>query len=125
MPKVTLDHVYVSVANMDRAVAFYEDLLNVKAAHREGNTWADFDTGSGCYFGLISPDIIDEKRIIGNNTIPVFYADDVDAVYEAVQKHGVRIVFPPMELEYTEYRYRCFQCEDTEGNLIEIARYLK
>lgn len=48
---------------------------------------------------------------------------DVDAVFEKIKKHGVEIVSPPENLAFTDYPYRCFQCKDTEGNLIEIAKY--
>lgn len=123
--KVRLDHFYLSVKVMGRAISFYEDLLGIKIIHREENTWADFDLGNGVYLGLINPRIISDKRIVGNNAIPVFFADDVDAVFEKVKKHKVKIIFPPENLKFTDYPYRCFQCEDTEGNLIEIANYKK
>lgn len=123
MTKVKLDHVYVSVKDMDRAIKFYEDLLGMKITHREENTWADFDLGNGCFLGLIDPKIISGKRIAGNNAIPVFFADDVDVVYEKVKRYKVKIIFAPEDLEFTDYPYRCFQCEDTEGNIIEIAKY--
>jgi len=118
-----LDHVYVSVEDMDRAIAFYEDMLGMQIAHREENQWADFDFGSGCYFGLIDYRIIDEKRTHGNNTVPTFWADDVDAVYQKVKEYGVTINFEPTDLSFTTYKYYCFECEDTEGNLIEITNY--
>ena len=53
--KVKLDHVYISVKNMNRTIKFYEDLLCMKATHLEENTWADFDVGHGfySYLGLI------------------------------------------------------------------------
>lgn len=118
-----IDHVYVSVNNMDRAIKFYEDLLGTKIKNREKNTWADFDLGKGFYFGLINPKIISSKRAVGNNSIPVFYTDNVDAIFEKIKKYKVKIIFPPEDLKFTDYPYRCFQCEDTEGNLIEITKY--
>ena len=123
MTTMKLDHVYVSVKDMDRAIAFYEDLFGIKVAHREENQWADFDLGEGFYFGLIDYKIINEKRTVGNNAIPTFWADDVDAVYEKIKKYGVKITFPPTHLAFTTYKYYCFECEDTEGNLIEITNY--
>lgn len=123
MAKIKLDHVYVSVKNMGRAIKFYEDLFGKKITNREGNTWADFDLGKGFYFGLINPKIISSKRIVGNNAIPVFYTTDVDAIFTKIKKHKTKIIFPPENLDFTDYPYRCFQCEDTEGNLIEIAKY--
>lgn len=123
MAAVKLDHIYVTVKNMDRAIRFYEDLLGMKATHREGNSWADFAAGKSCYLGLIDSKIISSKRKVGNNAIPVFFAEDIDSVFEQVKKHNVKILFPPEDLAFTDYPYRCFQCEDTEGNVIEIANY--
>lgn len=123
MPTVRFDHAYVSVLDMDRAVRFYENLLGMNACHREGDTWADFDEGHGCYFGLINPSVLEEERRAGNNAIVVFRSDDVDAAFERVKSMGVEILFPPMNLDFTEYPYRCFQCLDTEGNVMEVASY--
>jgi len=72
MTKIMLDHFYISVKNMDRAIKFYEDILEMKVSHREENTWADWDTKKGFYLGLINPKIISKKRKIGNNCTPVF-----------------------------------------------------
>lgn len=124
-PKLTFDHVYASVQDMDRAVSFYEDLLGMRATHREGHTWADFDIGSGCYFGLINPDIISGKRIVGNNSIPVFWTEDVDSIFEKVKKWNCKIISEPINLSFTDYPYRCFQFYDPEGNLIEVSWYKK
>lgn len=123
--KIRLDHVYVSVKDMDRAIKFYEDLLDMKATNREENTWADFDIGCGFYFGLINPKIISNKRVVGNNTIPVFWSDDVDAVFKKVKKRKCKIVYEPTDLDFTDYPYRCFSFMDTEGNLVEVAKYDK
>lgn len=123
MVKVRLDHIYLSVKNMGRAISFYEDLLDKKISHREKDTWADFDIGKGFYLGLIAPSIIGRKRLIGNNSIPVFWADNVDRVFEEIITHKIKVKFKPTTLKFTEYFYRCFQVYDTEGNLIEIAQY--
>ena len=123
MNKVYFDHIYVSVQDMNRAINFYETLLNKKVSNREENIWADFDIVKGCYFGLINPDIVSKERKVGNNSIPVFAADNVDEVYEKVKSMSVKIVHDIETLKYTDYFYRMFLCEDTEGNLIEIAQY--
>ncbi|MDD3607201.1 MAG: VOC family protein [Candidatus Moranbacteria bacterium] len=120
---IKLDHTYVSVLDMDRAIKFYEELLEMKITHREEDTWADFDMGGGVYFGLINPKYVAKERIIGNNTMPVFSTDNVDEAYEKVKAMGVEIISPLETLDYTDYFYRVFNCKDTEGNLIEIAQY--
>ena len=61
--RIKLDHIYFSVSNMNKAVEFYENLLDIKATHREGNRWADFqiDGQNGMYFGLIDENALEEK----------------------------------------------------------------
>ena len=125
MSTMKLDHAYVSVENMDRAIAFYEDMLGMPITHREDNQWADFRVGGEFYFGLIGAHILGSRRIIGNTSLPVFWADDVDATYEKIQKYGVKIFFPPKLLPHSPNRYYCFVCQDTEGNSIEIVNYDK
>jgi predicted enzyme related to lactoylglutathione lyase len=44
-------------------------------------------------------------------------------IYEKVKKYGCKIISEPENLDFTDYYYRCFYFEDTEGNLIEIAKY--
>ena len=41
--KIQLDHVYFLVEDMEKAVNFYETFLEIKATHREGERWADFE----------------------------------------------------------------------------------
>ena len=40
-----LDHVYYWVRDMDAAVAFYGDVLDLTLLRRDGNEWAEFDAG--------------------------------------------------------------------------------
>jgi len=123
MAEIKFDHTYVSVEDMDRAIAFYETLLGKKVVHREEDTWADFDLGNGCYFGLINPSVLEAKRKVGNNCIPVFRTDDADEIFNKIKGLGVKIFHEPKTLDYTDYFYRVFLCYDTEGNLIEVAQY--
>src|SRR2546427_3945396 len=40
-----LDLVFYWVADLDRAVAFYRDLLGLPLMRRDGERWAEFDAG--------------------------------------------------------------------------------
>jgi catechol 2,3-dioxygenase-like lactoylglutathione lyase family enzyme len=42
----------VFVSDMDRAVAFYTDVLGLALAFRAGDHWASIDAGSGTQIGL-------------------------------------------------------------------------
>jgi len=41
-----VDHVWFWVADMDRSVAFYRDVLGLVLVHRSGDEWAEFEGGA-------------------------------------------------------------------------------
>ena len=122
-----LHHIYFSVSNIDKSVEFYENLLDMKATHREGNRWADFQIKgqNGMYFGLINENALDEKRIIGNNVTLGIYTDNIDEAYKKAQKLGATILYEPSYIEESPYKYKCFGMLDLDGNMIEVANYEK
>ena len=38
-------------------------------------------------------------------------------------KTKIKIIYPPTNLKFIDYPYRFFSCRDTEGNIIEVAKY--
>ncbi len=149
MREVRLTHVYLPVKDMDRAIIFYEDLLDRKVNHREENIWADFGLVRYFYLKLINLQIINDKKLMESNAVPEFLADDdeaalemitnkrikmsdiipeflaydIDAVFEKIKKYKTKMLFPPIDLKLTNRHYRYFQCEDTEGNTIKMVSY--
>ncbi len=41
-----VDHIYYWTRDMDRALAFYIDLVGFPLLRRDGNEWAELDAGS-------------------------------------------------------------------------------
>lgn len=124
---VKLDHVYVSVENLGRAVEFYETLLGTKVSYRsKSGRWADFCAGSECYFALTAPDVVGDKRVLGNNSIPVFISKSIDDTIEKIKEFKIEVIEEPHDLESARiagYYYRSAYIKDTEGNIIELAQY--
>ena len=125
--KIKLDHIYFSVSNIDKAVEFYENLLDIKVTHREGKRWADFqiEGRKGMYFGLINENAFDEKRIVGNNATLGIYTDNIDEAYKKAQMLGATILYEPSYIQDSPYKYTCFGILDLDGNMIEVANYEK
>ena len=123
--KIKLDHIYFSVSNMEKAVEFYENLLDIKATHREGNRWADFEIEgqNGMYLGLINENAFEEKRIVGNNATLGIYTDNISEAYKKAQKLGATILYEPSYVQDSPYKYICFGMLDLDGNMIEVANY--
>lgn len=120
MPIARFDHVYLPVDDMDRAVAFYTQLLGMAPCHREENTWTDFGCSAGPYLGLIERNALDGVR--GDSAVAVLRTDDIAEARVALERMDAAIEVPPMNVP-TSYRYRYLWCRDPEGNRIEVAEY--
>ena len=125
MMKIELDHMYFCVENMEKAVNFYESFLGVKATHREGERWADFEIEGqdGMYFGLLNKKVIDEKIVVGNNVVLGIYTENIPKAFEKAKKLGATILYEPEYVQDSPYKYVCFGMLDLDGNMIEVANY--
>jgi predicted enzyme related to lactoylglutathione lyase len=109
-----LNSLDVGALDMRRALDFYHRLFSAEP----------IDIGAGCVlfdvgavsFGLISAAQIDGKLRFGNNCVPNFQVDDIDAEYRRIQEMA-----PQIDEQIRCFgNYRYFQFTDTEGNLIKM-----
>lgn len=115
-----LNHVYYWTTDMDRAVAFYEGTVGLKLLRREGNSWAEFDSGS-VHFALHGE--VEEHAVApGGGGTAVFEVEDLDSSRRQLEEHGVR--FDEHVGEVPGYaRFASFP--DPDGNTIQIIEYLR
>ena len=121
-----VEQVYLMVADLERAVAFYRDALGLELAER-GERSAEFDTGA-CRlklerdfdeatlagFGLEPPG---EAR--GEGVIVVLFVDDVDAVHERAVAAEAEILAGPRDVDWGR---RLFLVRDPDGDGLEVSR---
>jgi predicted enzyme related to lactoylglutathione lyase len=118
---------YLKVKDMDRAVRFYETFLGVKTTYRYQDRWASITDGLGLYNPGFDVDNdvpmteYDRHVRMGNNVIVAFGSDDVEREHERVKSLGATGVTEIVEVNLMA-RYRFFQFQDTEGNVIEVGR---
>ena len=104
------------VADMDRAVAFYRDVLGLQLVRREGPSWAVFDV-AGRMFALHGA--VDGRPIAPGGAAAVFRVEDLD---EAKASLGGRGVTFDHEGDVTGYaRFASFR--DPEGNTVQLIEY--
>ncbi len=111
-----IDHVWFWVADLERAVAFYRDVLGMKLLFRTGDEWAEFE-GGGAKLGLHGPG--SGRRRSPGGTV-VFRVDDLDAVRRDLEARGVR--FEEREGEVQGYA-RFAHFADPDGNTLGIIEY--
>jgi catechol 2,3-dioxygenase-like lactoylglutathione lyase family enzyme/RimJ/RimL family protein N-acetyltransferase len=114
----SLDHVYYWVADMDRAVAFYRDVLGLSPVRREGGSWAVFDIG-GRMFALHGA--VEGRPVGPGGAAAVFDVDDLDAAKAILAGRGVEF---DHEGDVAGYgRFASFR--DPDGNAVQIIEYAR
>jgi catechol 2,3-dioxygenase-like lactoylglutathione lyase family enzyme len=115
-PVLGIDHVYYWTRDMDRAVAFYGDVLGLPLIHRSGDEWAEFRAGA-VRFAIHGTD---EAQVPPGGTV-VFRVEDLDAARWSLQQRGVG--FDGHEAEVAGFaRFTTFH--DPDGNPVQLIEYL-
>ncbi|MEW6583499.1 MAG: VOC family protein [Actinomycetota bacterium] len=81
-----VETVFYQVCNMDKAVAFYRDVLGLELKRREGNDWAEFTVG-GVDLALSGELAVPPQQ--GGATV-VLRTGDIDALEAHLTGNGVR-----------------------------------
>jgi predicted enzyme related to lactoylglutathione lyase len=129
MQNLKLAESYVKVKDMDKSVAFYEELLSTKAKLKYKDRWATIVDG----FGLYRPEYdkennvqiteIDKQLEYGNNAIIVFHSGDIEVDHERISKMDVNSITEIADINLMA-RYKFFHFKDPDDNVIEIGQYL-
>ncbi len=111
-----LDHVYYWVTDMDRAVAFYQEVVGLRLLARHDSNWAELDAGP---VRLALHGTREGAPVETGGTAAAFRVDDLDATQAALRARGVEFVHQGEVEEYG--RFALFP--DPDGNLIEVIEY--
>ena len=113
-----LDHVYYWTRDMDRAVAFYTDIVGFTLVHRAGAEWAEMDAGP-TRFAL--------HGAVGTGPVPaggtvVLRVEDLDAARAHLEGQGV--VFDAHVGEVEGFaRFATFR--DPDANPVQLIEYAR
>jgi predicted enzyme related to lactoylglutathione lyase len=113
-----LDHVYYWVSDMDRAVEFYQDVVGLSLARRDGPSWAMFEAGSDVRLALHGA--VEGRPIEIGGATAVFRVDDLDVARADLEARGVRFDERVGEVEGYA-RFASFF--DPDGNRVQIIEY--
>ena len=117
-----LGYVILFVADLERSVAFYRDLVRLPFK-LQGDGYVEFAT-AGCKFGLYDRNRLGELTGQGSE-LPgspggevVFLVEDVDAEAERLREAGATILRGPVD---RVWGHRTLHLEDPDGFVVELA----
>ena len=104
---------YLCVNDMDRVIAFYEDLFEQAVTVRD-DIYSVFDI-NGFRLGLFAYQKMNEHHTFGNNCLPSLEVSSIDDLKRKLSK--LKVVFPLTQIG----KNWVAEFEDSEGNHIEIT----
>jgi catechol 2,3-dioxygenase-like lactoylglutathione lyase family enzyme len=110
-----IDHVYYWTRDMNRAVAFYTEVVGLSLVSRSGDEWAELDAGP-VRFALHGTD---EGDLPGGGTV-VLRVEDLDSARWTLEQRGARFDAHVGEVEGFA-RFATFR--DPDGNPVQIIEY--
>lgn len=120
---IRIDHFYITVSDLDKAIDFYQKLLGKEISNREKDRWADFKGKEDeVYFGIYNATVDGEDFSTGSSPTLSLKTDNVEAEYERIKSLKPKSISEMIELTQPA-RYKYFQFEDEWGNVWEIAEY--
>jgi catechol 2,3-dioxygenase-like lactoylglutathione lyase family enzyme len=111
-----LDLVFYWVTDMQRAVAFYRDILGLRLLRQDSATWAEFDAG-GRRFALHSAG--DGQPVGSGGATAVFEVDDLRRAKRELSAKGVTFVHEGDVEGYASFA----SFLDPDGNTVQIIEY--
>ena len=112
-----VDHVYYWTADMDRAAAFYSEVLGLELVRRSGDAWAEFDGGP---IRLALHAVHEGEPVPTGGATAVFEVDDLDDAMALLNGRGVAVDQHIGEVEGFA-RFASFL--DPDGNTLQLIEY--
>jgi len=125
MQVLGMDHLVLTVASIERTVAFYRDVLGLRAETFGDGRWA-------LHFGEQKFNLHEEghefepkaaRATPGSVDICLVVATLIGSVVAELRAHGVPIVEGPVDRTGARGAIRSVYLRDPDGNLVELANY--
>jgi predicted enzyme related to lactoylglutathione lyase len=112
--QMTLNSMYICVKDMDRAINFYQQLLEQKVSDKDDVfSIFNFEHNRLCLF---NPSKVNEKHVWGNNCLPSFQVNNMELLLERIGELDAPIGFPLTKIGES----MVLEFRDSEGNDIEV-----
>jgi len=118
-----IDHLVLTVRNLDRTIAFYRDALGMKAVtFGEGRDALAFGDQK-INLHVVGNEIVPHAKAAtpGSADLCLLLDVDLEAAIERLSRHGIPIELGPVERTGARFGIRSVYVRDPDGNLIELA----
>lgn len=112
-----IGQIFVNVKDLDRAIAFYRDVLGMTFLFQAPPNMAFFDCGGiRIMLGIADNPLVDHPASV------IYYkVDDIERVYEVLKARGVEfIVKPHLVAPMPTYDLWLADFKDSEGNILAL-----
>ena len=110
---MNLSSMYICVRDMDRAIDFYEDLLDQTVTEKD-DVYSVFDI-NGFRLGLFAFEKKGEEHVFGSNCLPSLSVDSLSVLEKKI--NGRKVCFPLTRIKDKWV----VEIVDSEGNHIEMT----
>lgn len=110
---MNLSSMYICVRDMDRAIDFYEDLLDQIVTEKD-DVYSVFDI-NGFRLGLFAFEKKGEEHVFGSNCLPSLSVDSLSVLEKKI--NGRKVCFPLTRIKDKWV----VEIVDSEGNHIEMT----
>jgi predicted enzyme related to lactoylglutathione lyase len=112
-----IGQIFVNVHDLDRAIAFYRDVLGMKFLFQAPPNMAFFD----CEGIRLMLGVADRPELDHPASIIYYKVDDIERVYEIFKARGVEFVVKPhLVAPMPTYDLWLADFRDSEGNLLAL-----
>lgn len=108
-----LDSLYICVKDMDRAINFYEKLLEINVEVKD-QVFSIFNI-KGFRFCLFNNEKVNENKSWGDSCLPSFRVNDIFKLIERLKELNSDVIFPLTKINDSWV----LEFEDSERNSIE------
>jgi catechol 2,3-dioxygenase-like lactoylglutathione lyase family enzyme len=121
-----LDHLVLTVADIDRTVAFYRDVLGMEAVTFGGGRTAMTFGRSKINLHRVGHEFEPKalRPVAGSADLCLIAADPLEQVCADLERHGVAIEEGPVDRTGAVGQLRSVYLRDPDGNLIEVSNYV-